>query len=215
MLITRKKIKRIILRLDRFGNLVVSAPFWAKKSDICAFVEEKSEWIERRRKEILDSLPRYENGARFVLFDESYALKITQIPPKSRAKVEQRGEVLEVFVEDSQNLAKIEKLLFKWCENAAASEVSRIIEKYKSVINREPSCVKWRQMHTRWGSCNVKSAKITLSAMLFKKPRICLEFVLLHELAHLLVANHGAEFHTIMRVAMPNYREIARLLNQK
>lgn len=70
-------------------------------------------------------------------------------------------------------------------------------------------------MTTRWGTCNVKTCKIWLNLQLAKKPIDCLEYVILHELAHLEVKNHNEQFIAIMDRHMPNWREIRKKLNDQ
>ena len=68
-------------------------------------------------------------------------------------------------------------------------------------------------MTTRWGTCNTQTKKIWINLQLAKKPRECLDYILLHELAHLKVRNHGKAFVAILDAHMPNWREIKRELN--
>lgn len=76
-------------------------------------------------------------------------------------------------------------------------------------------CSSWQSeyMTTKWGSCNTATRKIWLNLQLAKKPIECLEYVILHELAHLKVKNHGAEFVAILEQYMPNWRERRQDLN--
>ena len=90
--------------------------------------------------------------------------------------------------------------------------INSIIIKYSNAISRKVESVKFRNMTSRWGSCNVKNATITLNTILFRKPIICLEYVLLHELVHLVYANHSRDFYNLLESLMPNWREIKFIL---
>jgi predicted metal-dependent hydrolase len=72
---------------------------------------------------------------------------------------------------------------------------------------------KLRKMKSRWGTCDTKTSKITFSTGLIKKPLRCIEYVVAHELAHLLVANHSAKFYAVIAKHFPYWKEIRRELN--
>ncbi len=77
-------------------------------------------------------------------------------------------------------------------------------------------CNEWRvkDMKTRWGSCNVRDKRIWLNLQLVRYPAECLEYVIVHELCHLQVSNHGAEFKALLDRHMPDWREWKKLLNE-
>lgn len=207
--IIRKNIKSIVIRLDKYGDIRVSAPHWIKLSDIDNFVESKKHWIGIRQERLKNNLQKYENNARIPYFETSYILKLI---PNPRSKILQNGDYLEIWMPNFDDIKKIEKLILRWYNDKSKSDVYSIISKYQNAINREVSSIRFRNMSTRWGSCNVKKATITLNTTLFSKPKICFEYVLLHELVHLIHANHGAEFYNVLESIMPNWIEIKRIL---
>jgi predicted metal-dependent hydrolase len=69
-------------------------------------------------------------------------------------------------------------------------------------------------MKSRWGSCNPRTGNITLNLQLIEKPKICIEYVALHELTHLIYPNHGRGFHSFMTLHMPDWRERKRVLEE-
>lgn len=207
--IIRKNIKSIVIRLDKYGDIRVSAPYWIKLSDIDNFVESKKHWIGIRQERLKNNLQKYENNARIPYFETSYILKLI---PNPRSKILQNGDYLEIWTPNFDDVKKIEKLILRWYNDKSKSDVCSIISKYQNAINREVSSIRFRNMTTRWGSCNVKKATITLNTTLFSKPKICFEYVLLHELVHLIHANHGAGFYNVLETLMPNWIEIKRIL---
>lgn len=207
--IIRKNIKSIVIRLDKYGDIRVSAPNWIKLSDIDNFVESKKHWIGIRQERLKNNLQKYENNARIPYFETSYILKLI---PNPRSKILQNGDYLEIWMPNFDDIKKIEKLILRWYNDKSKSDVYSIISKYQNAINREVSSIRFRNMTTRWGSCNVKKATIILNTTLFSKPKICFEYVLLHELVHLIHANHGAEFYNVLESIMPNWIEIKRIL---
>ena len=80
-----------------------------------------------------------------------------------------------------------------------------MVHEYEGVVKEEVNSIRVITMKTRWGSCNVERKNINLNLELIKKPRYCIEYVILHELAHLKYPNHGKQFWEYMSVHMPNW----------
>ncbi|RAX51807.1 hypothetical protein CCY99_08380 [Helicobacter sp. 16-1353] len=207
--ITRKRIKNIIIRLDKYGNIKVSAPYWAKIIDINNFVESNKNWIETRQKKLINNIQRYENGIEISYFEHRYILKLM---PYSKSRILQNGNYLEIWTPNIDDINKIEKLVLKWYISQSQDYIDSIISKYGNAINRDVCGIRFRRMTTRWGSCNVRKATISLNSILFSKPKICLEYVLLHELVHLIHANHSRKFYDVLESLMPNWRKIKNIL---
>ena len=211
-LLTKKRIKNIILRLDKYGNIKVSAPFWVRNDVIDNFVDSKKEWIESRLNIIKNNLPKYISGEKIFYFENQYTLNLIS---SNRNKVDIIDNVLNIYSTDLLNTKKIEKLIFIFFSQLSNTYINEILHKYKNVINRDVKSIKFRNMTSRWGSCSTKAATIRLNTLLFKKPRICLEYVLLHELVHLIYANHSKDFYYLLTALMPNWREIKAILESK
>ena len=93
--------------------------------------------------------------------------------------------------------------------------VLRLAEYWEPIM--KVHCTGWqlREMKTRWGSCTVETGKIRMNARLARKPETCVEYVLVHELCHLLEPSHNARFHRLMDGFLPDWQERKLLLNQK
>lgn len=212
--LTTKNIKSITLRVDKNGVIKVSAPRHTSKEFIQNFVNKHSKWIESK----LQTIPKYADGEAIYYFSEKYILHL-RIAPKNSVCESQNlfGEkTLEIALKSidsaqTQN-EKIKKMIFKWYRKKSQNLVDSIIAKHKSVINRDISHISFREMTSKWGSCNYKEARISLNIALFSRPQICFEYVLTHELAHLLQPNHGRGFYAVLGMLMPNWREAKALL---
>ena len=88
----------------------------------------------------------------------------------------------------------------------AENKFKELVNQYEEVVKEEIKSIRVLTMKTRWGSCNVESRNINLNLELIKKPRYCIEYVILHELAHLKYPNHSKEFWEYMSVHMPNWK---------
>lgn len=221
--LTTKNIKSITLRVDKNGIVKVSAPRRVSKAHIDNFVARHKAWIARK----LESRQKYTDGAIVKYFDESYILQIN-VGAKNSVREARNlfGErVLEISLKaDSATRAKsaesspkfadsaIKAMIFKWYKQKSQDLLWQITQRYKSAINREVEHISLREMTTKWGSCNYAKARISLNIALFAHPQICFEYVLLHELVHLIHPNHGSGFYAMLGELMPHWREVKALL---
>lgn len=209
----RKRMKRIILRVDKNGTLRVSAPHWVDLSTINDFVESKREWIESQQIKIQNAnIQNYQNGAEISYFDKIFTLRFY---PSQKSKITQNGDFLDIGIGDVNDVKKIKQLIISWYQSHSFGDIYAIIAKYQTFINRKVEKIRIREMTSRWGSCNTKKATITLNSLLFSKPKICFEYVLLHELVHLLHPNHSKAFYKDLESCMPDWKNIKKLLEEK
>lgn len=200
--LSRKHIKNIIIRVNKYGEVRVSAPKYARLSDINEFIEAKKTWINERLKTC--AMP---TSARY--FELEFSLKFIQ---SNKHKIIQKDSILEVYMRDLGDLRALDKLLLNWYKNIWIDDLNISLNKFLPFFKKTPNKISLKNMSSRWGSCNPKRASITLSTALFSKPKICFDCVLLHELTHLIYPNHGAEFYTFIENIMPEYKKIIAML---
>ena len=167
--LTRKKIKRINLRIKADGRVQMSAPLLTPEFEIVRFVRTKRDWIEK-------------NVA------------------KARAREAARPAPL----------SPIDK------ERRRAALAARIAERMPAIEQRTGlHSAGWsiRDMHTRWGSCNTATHHINFSLMLADRKDDELDYVIIHELVHTVVPNHGPDFKAYMDKLCPNWRDIRKQMN--
>jgi predicted metal-dependent hydrolase len=101
----------------------------------------------------------------------------------------------------------------EWYREQLKAEVARLLPTWEAMTGLK--CDSWQSkyMTSRWGTCNIARRKIWLNLQLAKKPVECLEYVILHELVHLLVKNHNADFKALMDTYMPFWRDVKKKLN--
>jgi predicted metal-dependent hydrolase len=102
----------------------------------------------------------------------------------------------------------------EWYREKLKGEVSRLLPKWESVTGLKCNSWQTKYMVSRWGTCNILKRKIWLNPRLAIKPLECLEYIILHELLHLRVNNHGADFKALMDKYMPSWRDIRKRLNE-
>ena len=215
--VERKNIKN--LRLSIYppdGRVHVSAPAYLREADIRSFVLSKWDWILTHRREALEqprqTVREYVSGENHYLFGERYLLKVEHAD-SSPYGVKVRGKtiVMRVRKETGREARKAALELFY---RAALEEYLTLLVAMWSAKLREP-LVDWqiRQMRTMWGSCTPARRSIRFNLELARVPSECIEYVVVHELTHLKVRNHGKAFQDLMTQRLPRWRELRKELN--
>lgn len=132
------------------------------------------------------------SGEDFKYLGKSYRLKVFE-SKNEFAKL--NGGYLELYVKDKNDIKRKKNLLEKWYRKKAELYFSKILKEFAYITKQEPRVLKIRQMKTRWGSCSAHKGYINLNLELIKKPKICIEYVIFHELVHLLYPQHSKSFY--------------------
>jgi len=213
VLLARKRIKNINLRMDRTGNIKVSAPFKIPLSSIHRFLEEKRSWIMRHRERLLakptQPLYQYDSGELHWFMGESYPVIFQQ--HSQRQMVLFHDNQISCYVKDTTKAAK-QGLLEQWYRAQMKALLPALIQKWQPIMGVQVAQWGIKIMKTRWGSCNPRQKRIWLNLTLIKKPLVCLEYVLVHEMVHLLEASHNARFYALMSQFMPEWRAYQKQL---
>lgn len=193
--VRRKRVKNFNLRVRADGTVVLSIPLHASMATARAFVARKEPWIARH----VDRQAAVEGG------------RETEPGETARDTWERThlwGEPLSpAIASDEGGVAALH-----------AREVERVlpqaVEKLESAMGVHASRWSIRRMKTRWGSCTPASGAIRINARLAAYPPACLEFVVAHELVHLMEPNHGQRFHMLLDIYCPRNRELAAALKK-
>jgi predicted metal-dependent hydrolase len=207
--ISHKRIKNMHLRVYPPAGLVrVSAPLHLSRQDIIRQLEEKKEWI-RTQQARLKARPApaeitMQTGETHYFMGQPYPLQV--IEQENSQHVLLCDEVLRLSTKPKATVIEKEKLLNAWYQAQMHSLIPGLLQKWQPIL-----CVDVREwgtktMKTRWGSCNTRARRIWLNLNLIKKTILCLEYVLVHEMVHLLEASHNARFYQLMDRFMPDWR---------
>ncbi|MBH1941786.1 M48 family metallopeptidase [Mobilitalea sibirica] len=222
--IERKKIKNMYLRiLPPDGRIHISVPNKIPEEAIKNFVISKRDWIKKQqqrikqRQEMLPerSDPDYVSGEEVFLWGRKYLLQIRY--DERYNQVELRDNDLIIMVKDNEKdctTLQRRKLLNEYYRKALNREIPPLMEKWQAVIGVQAKEWRIRDMKTRWGTCNIRDKRIWLSLNLAKKPLDCLEYVVVHELVHLLEKSHNHVFKAYMNQYLPQWRLLKFTLNQ-
>ena len=213
--VERKKVKNINLRIYPDRRIYISAPMNLDSGYIENFIKSKKNWIEEIQKK-LDKIPKaevlqYVTGEKLYYLGKIYELEVV-LSNENRVFLHEEKMILKIK-EDTFELKK--NVISRWYFEKAKVLFKDIMEKYLKLLNEEIDHLSVKKMKSRWGSCNHRKKYINLNVELIKKPMACIEYVALHEIAHLRHPNHSKDFYYHIERYMPDYRKREELLNTK
>lgn len=217
VLVVRKEIKHLHLGVyPPSGRVRVAAPDRVSDNAVRLAVVSRLGWIRRRRRQFQEQerQTRREmvSGESHYVFGRRYRLHV--IRPGRREAVRLRaGGVLELSVRADASQTQRQSLLARWYRTELRQLMPALLEKWQPRIGVRASDWGIRRMKTKWGSCSRQLDRIWVNLELAKKPRQCLEYIVVHELVHLLERRHNERFMTLMDRHMPRWRQRRDELN--
>jgi len=216
--IVRKDIKNLHLAVyPPNGKVRVAVPKNITDDNVRLAVVSKLSWIKKQQKDFKQQLRqterKYVSGECHYFFGKRYRLELVERTGKHEIVLFKSGK-LKMFVKSKTSLESKEKLLNEWYRDELKKKIPDLIKKWQPVIGRKATSWSIRKMKTKWGGCNIEKKHIVLNLELAKKPAICLEYILVHELVHLLERKHNARFKIFMDTFMPNWSLHRNVLNK-
>ena len=212
--IIKKDVKNITLKVRPNGEAILTAPNSASDEHIKFIMQKRVQWIAQKRAFFASfKMPQkeYVSGEDFRYLGRSYRLKVVQ---SKEERVKLQRDYLELFVKDKSDLKRRENLIYEWCHEKAMIYFFNILQKFNKIVKQDIKSVKLRQMKTRWGSCNPYKSYINLNIELIKKPKSCIEYVVFHELVHLLYPDHSKKFYDYLTLYMPDWQKRKEILEK-
>ncbi len=212
----RKHIKNMYLRiLPPDGRVHISAPMKMSEEEIYHFVDRKLSWIKLQQIKIQHRHTNHElqyiTGEHITIWGCSYELMLKDTSTRNHIKVV--GDEILLYMKPDSTREQREKLMNTWYKKALEAEIPFLLARWERNIGVASSGYHIRDMKTRWGTCNIRTKKICLNLQLAKKPPKCLEYVIVHELVHLLESSHNSVFKGYMDRFLPEWRKIKSELN--
>ncbi|WP_407431052.1 M48 family metallopeptidase [Methanobrevibacter sp.] len=214
VIIQRKNIKNMYLRvIPPEGSVKISAPYFVSDEQIIDFINTKMDWILEKQTQIANKnyVPalKYVNGEKHLLWGEEYSLQLIANNIKTAFVKE---NTIYLPVSKRSKMKNRQKTLENFYRTELQREIDNIYDKCTDIVGKKPREIKIRKMKN-WGNCK-QNKVITLNLNLAKKPKICLEYVLIHELCHLIEFNHSKKFKMLMDKNCPNWQKIKKILNE-
>lgn len=212
--VTRKRIKNLYLRVLPQEGILVNAPLRTTDAEISRFVLSRADWIALQQQKQAQFSPRgYRDGEAISYFGKSLTLRL--IARTGRSYTALRGDVLELYIRPDADEAARKKAVDAWYRAELYEAAGAMLPAVERTVGKRAAELRVRDMKTRWGTCNIKTAVITLNLRLVERPAECLRYVLTHELCHLHEAGHGERFWKRMDVYFPDWKRVRKLLKQR
>ena len=213
----RKDIKNLHLGVyPPLGRVRVAVPLGLSDEAARLAVIDKLGWIKRHKARFA-AQPRQSqremvNGESHYFQGRRYRLRVHEVNAPARVAV--RGIAsLDLFIRPGASAKQREDALLGWHREQLKALIPPLLAKWQPVIGVQASGWGVKKMKTKWGSCNAAAARLWFNLELAKKPVKCLEYIVVHELVHLLERNHTDRFTTLMDGLMPNWRVCRDVLN--
>lgn len=198
------------------GEVRVSVPYNCPDEEIRFIIIKNISQIKAARERIIAQARRdkreYLSGESFYLWGKAYTLEVVE--GFKSCNVRQDGDRIILEAPEASTLEKREKAIIEWYREEMKKSLPDIIDKCEESTDLKASEYRIKNMKTRWGTCNIQKKRVWLSLQLAKKPIECLEYVLIHELVHLLEKGHNDRFYVLVEKFYPNWKEARKLLRE-
>jgi predicted metal-dependent hydrolase len=208
----RKNVRGLRLSVTPEGEVRLSMPYSMSDSTALTFVESKLPWIRIHLKRIsirkelepddLSSVPYLGTTYQTQVFYHRIAPRV----------VIDSSERMCIFLKPGTPPADMAKVLDAWYRTELRKMIPPLIDEWEPVMGVKVSAVQFKRMKTRWGTCNVQTHRIWLNVELAKKSFPCIEYIVVHEMCHLLERGHGPKFKACMDRYLPDWRNLRKEL---
>ncbi len=216
--VVRKRIKNLHLGVyPPDGRVRVAAPLLVHDEAVRLFVITKLAWIKLHKDKFAgqerQSAREYVTGESHYFQGRRYRLNVIQHQGHPRIAI-RNSSTIDMFVTGEADSDYRKRLLSGWYRQHLKEQIPALIGKWEPIMN--VSVAEWgvKQMKTKWGTCSIKARRIWLNLELAKKPAHALEYIVVHELAHLLEKGHGDRFKRLMDQFLPQWRQYREELNR-
>jgi hypothetical protein len=217
-LVVRKPVKNLHLSvLPPNGKVRVTAPLHIKDDAIRLLLATRLGWIKRQKAKYESQerqAPReYVSGETQYFLGEPYRLEVTYVDLPPRVFLKGKDKIV-LQVRPNSTLAKREEVLMDWYRAELKLVASKVIEKWSKSIGVQINAWGVKRMKTRWGTCDQKAGRILLNLELAKKPVANIEYIIVHELLHLIERKHNDKFISLLTSHLPKWRYYKEELNR-
>ena len=215
--VVRKNIKHVHLCVyPPTGRVRISAPSRMSLDTIRVFAVSKLDWIKRQQSRLRDqtreTAREYVDRESHYVWGKRYLLRVVEAAAPARAEL--RFDEMVLHVRPGAPRERREAVVGQWYREQIKAAVPALIVKWE--LETGVKVAEWRikRMKTRWGTCNLRARRIWLNLELARKPASCLEYIVVHEMVHLLERRHNNRFRAYMDRFMPQWRVQRALLNR-
>ena len=215
----RKKIKHVHLKVFRSLDVILSVPEKVPDEWVKSFLLSRQKWIDNqitkyKKTSGFNNLSDIRNGSSTQFLGKDMRV-LKEASLTNHVEVDEKK--IYLFVTDTTNEKLIQSLFSKWWRKTAETVYQEEVDRFYDAIirkyNIDKPAITIRKMKTLWGSCTPSKNKIALNEYLLKANIRCIQYVVLHELTHLLYPHHNSDFYNFLTVHMPDWKERKKQLD--
>jgi predicted metal-dependent hydrolase len=215
--VTKKNIKNIHLGVyPPVGRVRLSAPLASDNEKIRLFIVSKIPWIRKNQRKFINkerqSLREYISRESHYFQGRRYLLNL-DIAPNNKNTVLLKKSVIQLKLKEQFDTQKRKEILESWYRETLRERLTPFIKKWENQLGVISKEWKIKKMKTKWGSCNQDAKRVWFNLELAKVDDYCIDYVVMHELAHLKVRNHGKQFIQILNTNMSDWEQRRAQLN--
>ena len=203
------------------GKVLAAAPQGMAREFIVKFAVSKIAWIEKHREKYLkhqvDLKPKkggsIRNHSTVYVWGAAYQLEL--IERRGNPKIVIEGACMKMYVRPDSTKAKRQEFLDKWYRGLLSAAAPGIIRKWEAIMGLEVKKLFVRKMKTHWGSCNCGKQTLRLNSELVKHTPECLEYVIVHEMLHIIEKGHNRNFYRLLTQYIPQWKMIRKKMNKR
>ncbi|MBO9131048.1 SprT family zinc-dependent metalloprotease [Bacillus sp. 165] len=208
--INYKKQRNMGIYIDIHGNIEVQAPKGTSVESVRQLLEEKWDWIQQNSKEMKERKrgPKekaYDHGESFLYLGNEYPIQIVQDMNVKQDHVVFEGDKLHIYVKQLDE-EKIKQALKRFYYQQCKALVEKSIQSYQSYFKTKPRSIRISDSNRNWGTCDSKM-QLTFNWKLAMAPMKVIEYVVVHEMCHMVHMNHDRSFWRLVGKIMPDYKE--------
>jgi predicted metal-dependent hydrolase len=208
--VIRKNIKNMHLSVyPPTGRVRIAAPLNVDGEAVKLFAISKLAWIKKnqRKFEMQDrQMPRvFEQRESHYFEGKRYLLRVTEqnAPPRVEIKTK---TYIDLFIRPNATVEQRQNYINEWYRKQLKNKIPQLIAKWEPIIGVSVSDWGVKQMKTKWGTCNIEQKRIWVNLELAKKPHSCLEYIIVHEMIHLIERHHNDKFTEHLNKIMPKWK---------
>lgn len=215
--VVRKAIKNLHIGVyPPEGRVRVAAPLLLPDTALRAAIVTRLRWIRQQQSRFAAQVRQSEremvSGETHYFQGRRYRLRVVE-GGRSGVRIS-GGATLELCAPPGADVRRRREILAQWYRQRLQDALPPLVAQWERRVGARVNEVRIKRMKTLWGSCNADARRIWLNLELAKKPPVCLEYILVHEMVHLLERHHNARFMALMDSLMPNWRMVRDVLNR-
>lgn len=214
--ISRKKMKNLRLTVNPpEGKVKLSVPRKTNVEIVDEFILSNMDWIKKKRKKyenrVIQKASEFITGELHPILGIYYRLLVEETNQKERLEIKD-DIILAMLVNDGSTLETRQKLMLEFQRATLKAILPALIDKWETQLGVTVSEFNVKKMKTKWGSCNITKKRIWINLELAKYPVNCVEYIVVHEMMHLLERYHNKRFYKLMDDFYPGWKEIKQKL---